>query len=199
MSTARFQVYQDKNGKYRFLLRDPDNKIVTTSEPCDTKAECLADVAAIKQYHAAPVEDLFKPDAPTPSPRQPATPPPPAVAPTLILQDPVAQLAQAHVVRGTVLVFTGQLRRGDEGIGGVPIEICDSDRSFLRDDVLATGVTDATGAFRIPWTARDVDWFDTVSNIYDTVEAYARFPGARGLPAAVSRQYTFFVRERVYD
>jgi hypothetical protein len=78
---------------------------------------------------------------------------------------------------GTDLVFTGQLLSGLQGVGGVLIQICDSDRSFLCDDVLATGVTDASGAFRITWTADEVDWFDTLDNIYDTVEVYAKFPG----------------------
>jgi uncharacterized protein YegP (UPF0339 family) len=197
MSEAKFQVYKDKNGKYRFLLRDPLNKIITISEPCETKTECLDDVEAIKRYHTAAVEDLVKPPAPTPQPSQPvvqsATP-----ATSLILHDPVTQLAQDYVIKGNDLVFTGQLLHEDQGISGVPIEICDSDRSFLRDDVLVTGVTDASGTFQITWTATDVDWLDTLDNIYDTVEVYAKFPGTREYPAAVSKQYTVFIREKAY-
>jgi hypothetical protein len=83
-------------------------------------------------------------------------------------------------------------------VGGVPIQICDSDRSFLRDDVLSTGVTDASGAFRITWTADEVDWFDTLDNIYDTVEVYAKFPGTSAHPSAVSKQFTVFIREKAY-
>ena len=197
MSEARFQIYKDKNGKYRFLLRDPLNKIITISEPCETKAECLDDVEAIKRYHTATIEDLIKPPAPTPQPSQSVVP---STTPTtsLILEDPVTQLAQDYVIKGNDLVFTGQLLRGDQGISGVPIEICDSDRSFLRDDVLVTGVTDASGAFQITWTATDVDWLDTLDNIYDTVEVYAKFPGTSEYPAAVSKQYTVFIREKAY-
>jgi uncharacterized protein YegP (UPF0339 family) len=191
-------VYQDKNGKYRFLLRDPSNKIITISEPCETKAECLADVEAIKQYHAAGIEDLIKPTASEPSQPRQSTPTPATPSTSLILQDPVTQLAQDYVIMGTDLVFTGQLVSGLQGVGGVPIQICDSDRSFLRDDVLATGVTDASGAFRITWTADEVDWFDTVDNIYDTVEVYAKFPGTSAHPSAVSKQFTVFIREKAY-
>jgi uncharacterized protein YegP (UPF0339 family) len=198
MTEAKFQIYKDKNGKYRFLLRDPLNKIVTISEPCETKAECIADVTAIKSFHTAEIEDLVKPPAATPSQPQGPAAQPTTSSTSLILQDPVTQLAQDYVIKGNDLVFTGQLLRGDQGIGGVPIEICDSDRSFLRDDVLVTGVTDASGAFQITWTATDVDWFDTLDNIYDTVEVYAKFPGTREYPAAVSKQYTVFIREKAY-
>jgi uncharacterized protein YegP (UPF0339 family) len=186
MSEARFQIYKDKNGKYRFLLRDPLNKIITISEPCETKKECLDDVAAIKEFHMAPIEDLVKPDTTG------------ASSTSLILDDPVKQLAKDYVIKGDGLVFTGQLTCGTAGVGGVPIQICDSDRSYLRDDVLATGVTDASGAFRITWTAKDVDWFDTLDNVYDTLEAYAKFPGTSEYPAAVSKQFTVFIREKAY-
>jgi len=155
-------------------------------------------VEAIKQYHAAVIEDLVKPlaTAPTPPRESPALSASSSLS--LILDDPVTQLAQDYVIKGTDLVFTGQLVRGTQGISGVTIQICDSDRSYLRDDILATGVTDASGAFQITWTAKDVDWFDTLDNIYDTVEVYAKFPGTRDYPAAVSKQYTVFIREKVY-
>ncbi|UCH37452.1 MAG: DUF1508 domain-containing protein [Candidatus Bathyarchaeota archaeon] len=198
MTEAKFQVYKDKNGKYRFLLRDPSNKIVTISEPCETKAECLADVEAIKQYHAAAIEDLVKPPATAPTPPRESPAPSASSSLSLILHDPVTQLTQDYVIKGTDLVFTGQLVRGTQGISGVTIQICDSDRSYLRDDILATGVTDTSGAFQITWTAKDVDWFDTLDNIYDTVEVYAKFPGTRDFPAAVSKQYTVFIREKAY-
>ena len=198
MAEAKFQVYKDKNGKYRFLLRDPSNKIVTISEPCETKAECFADVEAIKQYHAAAIEDLVKPPVTAPTPPRESPAPSAPSSPSLILDDPVTQLTQDYVIKGTDLVFTGQLVRGSQGISGVTIQICDSDRSYLRDDILATGVTDTSGAFQITWTAKDVDWFDTLDNIYDTVEVYAKFPGTSDFPAAVSKQYTVFIREKVY-
>jgi hypothetical protein len=43
-----------------------------------------------------------------------------------------------------------------------------------------------------------VDWFDTLDNIYDTVEVYAKFAGTGDFPAAVSKQYTVFIREKAY-
>jgi uncharacterized protein YegP (UPF0339 family) len=197
MTEAKFQVYKDKNGKFRFLLRDPSNKIITISEPCETKAECLDDVEAIKRYHTAVVEDLIKPPTPAPQPSQPEVPSAPASL-SLILEDPVTQLTQDYVIKGTDLVFTGRLVSGTQGVSGVPIQICDSDRSYLRDDILATGITDTSGAFQITWTVKDVDWFDTLDNVYDTLEAYAKFPGTSEYPAAVSKQYTVFIREKAY-
>jgi hypothetical protein len=155
-------------------------------------------VEAIKQYHTAPIEDLVTPPAtaPTPPRESPATTVPPSIS--LILEDPVTQLPQNYVIKGTDLLFTGQLLRGNRGVSGVPIQICDSDRSYLRDDILTTGITDASGGFQITWTAKEVDWFDTVNNIYDTVEVYAKFPGTSEYQAAVSKQYTVFIREKVY-
>jgi hypothetical protein len=43
-----------------------------------------------------------------------------------------------------------------------------------------------------------VDWFDTLDNVYDTLEVYAKFPGTSDFPAAVSKQYTVFIREKAY-
>jgi uncharacterized protein YegP (UPF0339 family) len=190
MSEARFQVYQDKNGKFRFLLRDPSNKIITVSEPCDTVDECFADVEAIKQYASAPVEELMKLNnslSQTRTDLQPIT---------LILNDPAQQFGRDYVIKGTDITFTGQLLLENQGISEAAIQICDSDRSFLCDDVLATGVTDSSGMFQIPWHVTGVDWLDITHNIYDTVEVYARFPGSSRYQPAMSKQYTVFLRER---
>jgi uncharacterized protein YegP (UPF0339 family) len=58
MVDAKFQVYKDVAGKYRFRLVAPNNRIVAVGEAYNSKAGCLKGVNAVKRYCAANVEDL---------------------------------------------------------------------------------------------------------------------------------------------
>lgn len=50
MPKARFEIYEDRAGEFRFRLVAPNNEIVATSEGYDTKAGCRTGVEAVKKY-----------------------------------------------------------------------------------------------------------------------------------------------------
>jgi hypothetical protein len=166
---------------------------VTVSEPCETKDECVKDLQAIKQYHDAEIEDLTI-DTHQALREEGGSSEPSAT--NLILYNPAQDFEKGIARKGAILTFTGFLLCGTHGIAGVPIMIMDNDRSFRgADDLLSSGITDMHGTFSIDWIARDVDWLDTMDNVFDTVEVYARFEGTPRYQPAISKQYTFFVRD----
>ena len=50
MAKARFEVYKDKSGQYRFRLIAPNNEIIAVSEAYTTKHNCLKGIEAVKKY-----------------------------------------------------------------------------------------------------------------------------------------------------
>ena len=177
----KFQVFKDRNEKYRFHLIAPNYEIVAVSEAYETKAGCLNGINSVKSNCGADIEDL------TPSRRK--------VLPSMVDGDTsmdktiapegVASVDEPKATDGDVVVifeeppktakdgsnvtFTGKLLRGSVGMGGQKINLYESDRSFMQDDFLASGETGADGSFSITWVAKKMDWWD------DTVEVYARY------------------------
>lgn len=185
MPDGKFQVYRDKNGRFRFILRDPNNKIIATSEAYRTKHECMTTVNAVKECYRADIEDYT-------TDRQPQR----RVLSdtTLILHDPIRHRRQKLLDKGSTLTFTGQLLSKNRGLGGARISIYDSDRSFLRDDLMAWGMTKDDGTFKISWEVKDMDSIlDTIPNIFDTVEVYAKFEETTQHRSSISKQYTLFI------
>ena len=58
MAKAKFQIYKDVAGRFRFRLRAPNNKIVAVGEAYGTKDGCLSGIYAIRRYSHADIEDL---------------------------------------------------------------------------------------------------------------------------------------------
>ena len=54
---AKYQVYKDKSGKYRFRLRAPNNKIVAVSQAYETKANCINGIKSIQANCCSHIED----------------------------------------------------------------------------------------------------------------------------------------------
>ena len=54
----KFQVFKDRNEKYRFHLIAPNYEIVAVSEAYESKAGCLNGITAVKSYCGAKIEDL---------------------------------------------------------------------------------------------------------------------------------------------
>ena len=89
------------------------------------------------------------------------------------------------------MTFTGKLLQ--EGEGGKPladkiIKIFDVDVG--RDDLLATGTTQADGSFAIQWVARKTDAFD------NTAEIRAKFDGDDDNRCSVSKQHVVTVETK---
>jgi uncharacterized protein YegP (UPF0339 family) len=55
---AKYQVFKDVEGKYRFRLRDSNNKIVAVSESYESKASCMNGVKSVqKNCQSQNIED----------------------------------------------------------------------------------------------------------------------------------------------
>jgi hypothetical protein len=58
---AKFEVYKDSSGKFRFRLRAANNEIIAQGEAYTTKAACMNGVESVKKNApVAEVEDLAK-------------------------------------------------------------------------------------------------------------------------------------------
>ena len=56
---GKFEVYQDKNQKYRFRLKAGNGEIIATGEAYESKASCLNGIESIKKNAPdAPVVEL---------------------------------------------------------------------------------------------------------------------------------------------
>lgn len=55
--SARYQVYQDVKGNFRFRLRAANNKIVVVSQGYETKSNCLIGIASIQKNCQSKIED----------------------------------------------------------------------------------------------------------------------------------------------
>ncbi len=50
MDNAKFEVYKDSKGEYRFRLKAPNGEIIAASEGYTSKQACLNGIDAIKKY-----------------------------------------------------------------------------------------------------------------------------------------------------
>jgi len=56
---AKFEIYKDASGQFRFRLRAANNEIIATGEAYTTKASCENGVASVKKNAPeAEVKDL---------------------------------------------------------------------------------------------------------------------------------------------
>lgn len=99
----------------------------------------------------------------------------------LILDEP-----QNKVTKGSTVKFTGKLRKDGKGIANTQIKIFDKDRSFMKDDLMASGTTRDDGNFEIDWVAKEMDWFDY------TVEVYAK--SEKDTKQTISKIFTVTVK-----
>lgn len=178
--SAKYQVYKDVEGKYRFRLLAANNKIVVVSQAYDSKINCMKGIEAVKNSCAADINDLTT---------------------NKIIEKRIEKIEKKHkgvvltgiaienppnvVESGSVITFEGWLIESETGeaIGNAPIEILEKDRSFMDDTVLASGVTDKNGSFKISWKSYQADWWD------DSVEIYARYKGTENYKPIRSANY----------
>jgi uncharacterized protein YegP (UPF0339 family) len=168
----KFQVFKDRNEEHRFHLIATNYEIVAASEGYESKAGCLNGVEAVKKYCDAVIEDL-------------------TVESISEVKEIILSLDKppTTAASGSKIIFTGKLLQGEAGLANQLIEIYESDRSFMKDDLLASGETRRDGSFNIDWEAKKMDWWD------DTVEAYARWkePGSRRLIPIHSETYIIII------
>ncbi len=66
---AKYEVYKDVAGKFRFRLRAPNNKIVAVSQSYERKAGCVNGVHSVQKNCRVPVEDKTVNAQPLPHPK----------------------------------------------------------------------------------------------------------------------------------
>ncbi len=49
MAKPKFEIFKDKNGKFRFRLKAPNGEIIATSEAYETKQGCEKGIASVKE------------------------------------------------------------------------------------------------------------------------------------------------------
>ncbi len=176
IENPKFQVYKDTAEKFRFRLRAPNNEIVATGEAYETKVGCMNGVEAVKKYCDAKIEDLTTGqilEEPTKVAEVAAG------GETKLILDPLPSEAP----KGSTIAFTGKLMSGNQSVGGAKVVVYESDRSFMKDDFMASGTTQDDGTFNIEWEAKELDWWD------NTVEAYAKFEGTPSHKPSLSKKY----------
>jgi len=55
---AKFEIYQDKSGDYRFRLRATNGQVIATGQGYKSKKSCLQGVESVKKN--APVADVVE-------------------------------------------------------------------------------------------------------------------------------------------
>jgi len=170
MNKPTFEIHKDTLGKFRFRLRDTNNKIMAFGEGCKTKADCINGIKDVKEtvmeYHDAEIKDFTIGET------------------TLILDAP-----QCSVKKGSTVAFSGRLFGNAVGYGVVKaiINIYESDGTILKDTHLASGNTNILGEFNIEWITKKMDWWD------DSIEVYAKFEGAPSLKPSYSEKQVIFI------
>ena len=105
-------------------------------------------------------------------------------AKTILILDPPPN----NVAEDSKVVFTGKLAKAATGnpIADKTIKIFESD--IGRDDLLASGITEHDGSFKIEWVVKKSDRWG------NTVEIYARFDGDDANTHSTSNKYTILSR-----
>jgi uncharacterized protein len=183
LTNPKYEVFTDAADEFRFNLKASNGEIIAASEGYETKEGVMKGIEAVQRSCDAEIEDLTIDQASREKDekdeidevcKEPAA----GLNDTVLLLDDTPN----SVKSGTTITFTGKLTVHDtvEGIGCAEIDIFEHDRSFMRDDLLASGATNNDGTFGIDWIAKQKDFWD------DTIEAYARFKGTQNYKPAKS-------------
>ena len=193
LTNPKYELFIDDAHEFRFNLKASNGEIIAASEGYETKQGATHGIQAVQDSCCAEIEDLtgvqktkdkqlaeavekscianvttesimYMPYQPIEVCKEPA----PGVNETSIRLDAPA----AKVESGNTVTLTGKLTTASgEAIGCVTAHIFEHDRSFLRDDFLASGQTNPDGTFSIEWVAKQRDFWD------DKVQVYAKFIG----------------------
>ena len=183
LTNPKYEIFTDSANEFRFNLKASNGEIIAASEGYETKNGVLNGIDAVQRSCDAEIEDLTV-DQPSQEMqetkgieevcKEPAT----GLNDTVLLLDDLPDSVKSD----TTITFTGKLTEHDtvEGIGCAEIDILERDRSFMRDDFLASGATNNDGTFAINWEAKQRDFWD------DKVQVYARFKGTENYKPAKS-------------
>ena len=182
LSNPKYELFVDASLKFRFNLIAANGQIIASSEAYNSKQGCIRGIEAVKNSCDNAVEDLTTNKTVDKKVENHAMG---------IVDTGIAMLSPPNVVdSGSTVTFEGWLMHSKTGRGieNATINIWESDRSFMSDALLTSGVTAKDGSFNINWTAKPQDWWD------DTVELYAKFKGTEKHKPVRSANYQIKVR-----
>ena len=176
----KFEIFLDTAKKFRFRLKAPNGEIIAASEAYETKQGCMNGVNAVKRYCNSKIEDLKTEQIIEEATKVQIESAIDITESSLELFEPVS-----GVDTGSIVTFQGKLIEcgTGKGIDNAEIEIYESDRSFMKDDYMASGKTGEDGSFSIDWEAKPMDWWD------NTVEVYARFKGTKNIQPSKTKKF----------
>jgi uncharacterized protein YegP (UPF0339 family) len=180
LPNPKYKIFVDDRFNFRFNLIASNGQIIASSEGYTSKQGCINGIEAVKRSCGADIEDLTT--IQIVEERKETT----DEQCFSIENTGIAMLAPPNIVEsGTIITFEGWLINAKTGAGirNAPIDIWESDRSFMNDKVLTSGETDDEGSFNITWKATQQDWWD------DTVEVYAKFKGKEKCKPTRSANY----------
>lgn len=188
LTNPKYELFTDVSNEFRFHLKASNGEIIAASEGYETKEGVLNGIDAVQRSCDAEIEDLTVTKTGVPKAaakedeyagieevcKEPAM----GVNDTVLLLNTLPQQLDS----GTTVSFTGKLTVHDsmEGIGCAEIYIMERDRSFLRDDLLASGATNNNGTYSINWEATQRDFWD------NKIQVYANFKGTENYKPAKS-------------
>ncbi len=181
ITNPKYEVFTDTAGEFRFNLKASNGEIIAVSEGYETKDGVLNGIDAVQRSCNAEIEDLTedkvsKEMQETESVEEVCKEPVAGLNNTVLLLDDLPDSIKSD----TTITFTGKLTVHDtvEGVGCAEIDVLDRDRSFMRDDLLASGATNNDGTFAIDWVSKQRDFWD------DKIQVYARFKGTENYKPA---------------
>ena len=208
LTFPKYQIFTDYNSQFRFNLSASNGEIIAASEAYQTKQGVMNGVEAVKRSCDSEIEDM------TLSQPEPESPYKNIMDSVLIEEEkptisavtstPLVQEAAKGPLFGptklefsppktaktdSTVTFTGKLLTKDsnEAVSDANVDILEADRSFMKDDFMASGTTAEDGSFNINWIAKPMDWWD------NTVEVYALFKGKDELKPTCSKKFVLTV------
>jgi hypothetical protein len=96
----------------------------------------------------------------------------------------------SNVTVGSTVTFTGKLveAESETPVTGSTIKLFDSD--VEKDDLIASGISERDGCFKIRWRAKKIDRWD------NTAEIYAKFEGNDDYRPSESNHYSIVLKSR---
>ena len=183
ITNPKYEIFTDSAGEFRFNLKASNGEIIAASEGYETKEGVINGIEAVQRSCDAEIEDLTVDKASeemdeTARIEEVCKEPTHGLHKTVLLLDDLP----ASVKSDATITFTGKLTDHDtvEGVGCAEIYIYERDRSFMRDDLLASGATNNDGTFGIDWVAKQKDFWD------DKIQVYALFKGTENYNPAKS-------------
>ena len=203
LTFPKYQVFTDDDSKFRFNLSASNGEIIAASEAYQTKQGVMNGVEAVKRSCDSEIEDMTltqpEPESPYKTIMESAMIEEDKPTMSGVMAAPLAKEAVKAPLsgptklefyppktakNGTTVTFTGKLLTKDSGeaVSDAKVDILEADRSFMKDDFMASGTTAEDGSFSIDWTAKPMDWWD------NTNEVYALFKGKDDLKPTCSKK-----------